>query len=151
HGALDAMLAAEVADEGGPVGTRLVAEAEGRRVMPVEEDDALQPAFDRRERSGFLGTQRGELLATRDDTVAPPHLRGEALSGLLADLVDREEAALQLPARLHDGLGEGMLRIDLDAGDEAQHFAGIDARRGGMPRQFGPSIGERAGLVEDDG
>ena len=121
------MFASEVADEIGSVLAGFVTEAEGRGVVPVEEDDTLESARDLREQGRLRGHQLGEPLPVGDEYLASLHPGGESLSGFLADLIDRDEFLPLLPRRLDDGLGERVFRIDLDTGDEPQHLAGIDS------------------------
>ena len=63
-------------------------------------------------------------------------------------LLVRQAAALGLS---HDGVGDGVGIVLLEARGKAEHFTLLVAAEGDDLRDLGRGVGERAGFVEDDG
>src|SRR5215469_8959626 len=74
----------------------------------------------------------------------------KSLAGELADMRHWQHGDVFVFCRGHDGGGQRMLRILLEAADELHHFHAIKARGTNDRRKRWPAIRESSCLIEDE-
>src|SRR3974377_1280083 len=97
--------------------SRRVVETNGGGIATPDEDQALQAAFERRQRQveGIHFLASGDLHRMAADGAA------QAFPGSLADVLDGKGGDAFLPGLVDDSACERMLRILLQAGSKWQH------------------------------
>ena len=122
----DPVFPAQMADEGRPVRPGFVAEAISRRVLTINDDNALKSSRDRGKKRHSIRQILRELLATGHFDLPTFDPRGETLPRFLADFLDFIKLPYGLTPGLHDGVGEGVLRVDLGAGHQFENFVRVE-------------------------
>src|SRR5215831_12981 len=105
-------------DEGPALFSRRVVKAQRRCVTAVDKDQTFQAARQGRQRKMLRRdfAAAGDLNSSAfDDAV-------KSLAGALADMRNWQQGDVFLLCRGHDGGGQRMLRILLEAADELEHF-----------------------------
>jgi hypothetical protein len=85
HDAVEVMPWCEVIHKAAAFGTRGIAEAQGGGVVAVDDDDALESAYDGRELIGAGKVLRYEFVAAGDLDLMTRHGADQTLAGLFAD------------------------------------------------------------------
>ena len=138
-----------VGDRDEPGRTALHRNVQRRLALPGED---IGLSVQRRGVHPVFGQQP---LATDDDRL-PVEARVHAPTGPTLERLDRRRLDSLLRGAAHDGLAEGMLAGPFDARRTAQQVVRRESFRtpagiGDDVRHLGPSAGQGAGLVEDDG
>src|SRR5439155_88924 len=125
-----------------------ITEAEQRCMAAVDEDETFQTVLiyrDEPRRIPFTGS-----LAADDFDQTIRHLSAQPFSGLFADVSDFPQSQPG-PARLIEhGPSQRMLGIRFDARGKRQYFLTREARCTNHFREDRLTVGQGAGLVEDD-
>ncbi len=139
----------QMMDKGRALAPRLVPEAKRGGVPSVDQDDAFHSLSARRKMLHARALLGQRHLAARDPDVPVLDRPSQPLTGQLADLARFEQRDSGLLGGSHDGAGQRVLRIALEARDEVQDVLAGELRRHEDFGQDRAAVCQRAGLVED--